>query len=463
MQLLILSLPFLMSIVVIGVGFVFSPARFSFSRALAVALPGLALAIEVVLIWQPTANSPDGSFGFTPLDQLFLTFLFALTLAALGGAYTTGNLNSGRFSPVVLAVSGAIIAALYIHNIFLQTLFFVLAGFFSIVAVVDVGTDDEERFVRAIKAAVRYLIATVLFGLIFFIALVFLERLRVDPQLIGLIKVVVALTVVGIATRLAIFPFNLWLPEIAEIAPGLANFLVMGLINGATVVFLVDFLQNNPALLLDNYPVAQPMMIFGLAGGCAAGLLALGQNEFGKMLAYIVSADFGLILFGLASPHRTGLNGALFEAANLALMQVLIYTSLSVVSYCTEGKSPNGLSGLGRRMPIATLGLAVGLMGMVGLPFFSGFVGKYLLLQSAAQEGLVWVLAGGLTLFFMLIASFSYFHRIFMGNDVPGLKTLPEPRGARVIIVGLIAVVLLVGIWPAALLNWIDSALRAAF
>jgi formate hydrogenlyase subunit 3/multisubunit Na+/H+ antiporter MnhD subunit len=461
MQLLILALPFAVTAFVIVFEGIFSPRKFRFSRMLSVVWPVVALVAEIVLIWQPGANSADGTFAFTSLDRPLLTILLSLTALAVIGAYTTGFLLSSRFSPTALAVIGTLISALYVSNVFLETLLFVLAGFFSIVALVDVDTEDEERFVRAIKAAVRYLIATLLFGLALFIALVFLERLRLDPQLTGFIKVVVALAIVGFATRLASFPFNFWLPEVVATAPGLASFLVVGLINVSAVVFLVDFLQKNPALIFDNYSAAQPVMILGLAGAAFAGLLALGQNEFGKVLAYTASADFGLIMFGLVSPHRTGLDGAILEAANLALMQVLIFTALSVASYCTQGQKLDALTGLGRRMPVATIGLAVGIMGMVGLPFLSGFVGKYLILQSAAQEGLIWVLSAGLALLLCLVAYFRFFHRIFMGNDVPGLKTRAEPRGARLLILGLVLVVLIIGLWPAPLLDWLDSALRS--
>ncbi|HEX2916736.1 MAG TPA: proton-conducting transporter membrane subunit [Chloroflexia bacterium] len=460
MQFTILALPFIIAVVAVLLQASGLLTKVRFSRFLAVIFPVLTLTVEAVLIWQPAANSEDGAFVFSPLARIFLTILFVFTGVALMAAYATGFLQSGRFSPATLAVCGTLIAALYITNTFLVTLFFVLAGFFSIVAVVDVDRENEERFVRAVKAGVRYLVATVLFGLALFIALIFLERLRLDPQLTGLIKVVVALAVVGFAMRLAIFPFNLWLPEVVEEAPGLTNFVVLGLINVAAVAFLVDFLQKNPTLLFDNYAVAQPVMVLGLAGAVFSGLMALGQNGFGKMLAYTVSGDFGLILFGLASPHRTGLNGALYEAANLALMQLLIFTCLSVVYYCTGGIAPGGLTGLGRRTPVAAIGLLVGFMGMVGIPFLSGFAGKYLILQSAAQEGLSWVLAAGFALFLFVAAYLRYFHRLFMGNDVPGLKTLPEPPAAIALILLLVLLVIALGLWPAPALSWFDSALR---
>ena len=461
MQFVIIALPFLATVFVLLFQSIFPLSHFWFSRTLAVVWPLLTLAALLILIWQPTAVSGDGAFAFSVLGRLFLSLFYLLSALALLVAYPTGLLLSGRFSPVTLAITGAITSALYITNIFLVTLFFVLAGFVSIVAVVDVDTEDEDRFVRTIQAAVRYLIATVLFGLTFFIALIFLERLRLDPQLTGLIKVVVALTIVGFALRLAVVPFNLWLPEVLEDAPGLTGFLVVGLINVAAVVFLTDFLQKNPSLVFQNYQVAQPIMLLGLIGAIVSGFMALGQNGLGKMLAYTVSGDFSLILFGLVSPHRTGLNGALFEAANLALMQLLIFTSLSVVVYSTQGRSTGNLTGLGRRTPVAAIGLLVGFMGMIGLPFLSGFVGKYLILQSAAQEGLPWVLGGGLALGLFAVAYLRYFHRIFMGQDVPGLKTLPEPPGAIVMILLLVVLVLILGLWPAPALSLLDNALRA--
>jgi hypothetical protein len=204
MQFLILALPFIMTGFVLIFEGIFSPARFIFSRTLAVVWPVATLLVEIVLIWQPTANSPDGAFVFSTLSRIFLSFLFGLTGIALVVSYITGFFRSGRFSPATLAICGTLIAALYISNIFLVTLFFVLAGFFSIIPLVDVETENEERFVRAIKAAVRYLIAIVLFGLTLFIALIFLERLRLDPQLSGFVQVVVALSVVGFSLRLAV-------------------------------------------------------------------------------------------------------------------------------------------------------------------------------------------------------------------------------------------------------------------
>lgn len=170
MQFLILALPFLMTVFILIFEAIFRPARFLFSRTLGVVWPVLTLVVEIVLIWQPGANSSDGAFQFSDISRIFLSFLFALTGVALVVSYITGFLISGRFSPATLAICGTLIAALYVSNIFLVTLFFVLAGFFSIVAIVDVDTENEERFVRVVKAAVRYLIAIVLFGLALFIA-----------------------------------------------------------------------------------------------------------------------------------------------------------------------------------------------------------------------------------------------------------------------------------------------------
>ncbi len=463
MQFLVIVLPFLMTMFIIGFEWVFPPANFWFSRRLMVVWPVVTLAAMVTLIWQPGATSDNGSFEFSALAKLFLTLLFALTGVALLASYATGYLNTGRFSPVALAVCGAIQAALYITNPFLVTLCFVGASFFTIVAVVDLTNVSEARFVRGVRSAVRYLIASVLFGLLLFIALIFLERLRLDPQLTGLIKVVVAMLAVGFALRLGVFPFNLWLPELLEEGQGLAGFLVVGLINVATTVFLVDFLQKNPALVFDNYEQARAVMTLGLAGAVLAGLLALGQNGLGKMIAYTVSSDYGLIMFGIASPHTTGKSGALFEVASLALLQLLIFTSLGVVYYCNQGGSLEGLTGLGRRMPIAAIGLAVGFLGMGGVPFFSGFAGKYLILQSAAQEGLWWALAAGAGIAICVIAYLRYFHKLFMGNDTPGLKTRREPRGATWLILALVVVVIFIGLWPTFALDWMNSALRGAF
>ncbi len=463
MPYLVLFTPFLLAGLVIGFGWAFSPARFNFSRRFMVLGPFLALAGMGFLDWLPEANNDPLNFQFSLLGRIFLVFLFSLSGLALVAAYTLKLMNSGRLSPVTLLVCGAIQAGLYFSNPFLVTLSFVAANFFSIVAIVDLTGDREERFVKAVRSAVRYLIASVLFGLMLFVALVFLERLRLDPQASGVIKVAVALLVVGFCLRLGIFPFNLWLPELLEEAQGLGTFLVIGLINVGATVFLIEFLQKNPALLFDNYEQARPVMALGLAAAMVAALLALCQNALGKMLAYIISSQYGLILFGLASPHTTGKSGALFDLANLALLQLLIFTSLGVLYYCNQEGTLEGLAGLGRRVPVAATGLAVGFLGMAGAPFLSGFVGKYLIIQSAAQEGLAWALGVGLAVAICLVALLAYFHRLFMGTETPGLKLLPEPRSTSLLIVGLIGAVILLGLFPGLGLGWITNALNETF
>lgn len=460
MPFFILAVPFLVTAFIIVFEGIFSPKNFQFSRRLAVFWPVATLAVEIILIWQPAANTPDGTFSFNVLSRLFLTILYGMAGLSLLSAYATGFLTTGRFSPVTLAVCGAITAALYLNNFFLVVLSFVAAGFFSIVAVVDVNPDDEERFVQVIKAAVRYLIASVFFGLALFIALVYLERFKLNPELTSLTKIVMALAVVGIATRLAIFPLNLWLPEIIEEAPGLSGFLVLGLINVAVVVFFMNFILQNPLLLTDNAQEAQVVAALGLSGAVLAAIFALGQNGFGKLLAYSASADLGLVLFGLGTNYSTGQVGAMFEALSFAFCQLLIFSSIGLIYYCNHGRKFGELTGLGRKMPVAAIGLAVGLLGLAGVPLLGGFAGKYLLLQSAARFGLGWVIAAAATMLLLLVANLRYFHRIFMGRDIPGLKTLPEPRPAIVIILGMVLVLIIVGVWPAPVLSLLSNALK---
>jgi multicomponent Na+:H+ antiporter subunit D len=459
MELLVISLPFAIAIAIVVVEFVFPSQKYRWAGLVNLLMPVVGLALSALLVWQTEAGDTDNVFFFNNLSQIILTLLFGFTAISLLVAYFTDQLKSGRYSPAALAVCGTINAALYINNVFIVTLCFVAAEFFSIIAVVDLDTEDEERFVRTIKSAVRYLIVTVLFGLLLFVAQVFLERLRLDPQQTGLINIIIALAVTGFALRLGVFPFNLWVPQMVEDAPALANWLVLGLINGAVIIFLVDFLEQNPTLLFASSAQSEPVMTLGMAGAVLSGVFAIAQSGFGKMLAYVISGNLSLVLFAVATTNDTGIRGALFEAGNLTLVQLLIFTCLSVVNYCNFDRSMSGLTGLGRRTPVAAVGLIFGLLGLAGVPPVSGFAGKYLILQSAAQEGIVWALLGGLAVTLWLIAYLRFFHNAFMGRDVPGLKTRPEPIGGISVILSLVAVTIIVGIWPAFPLDWLGAAL----
>jgi NADH-quinone oxidoreductase subunit M len=111
-------------------------------------------------------------------------------------------------------------------------------------------------------------------------------------------------------------------------------------------------------------------------------------------------------------------------------------------------------------MPVAALGLCIGFLGLAGVPLLGGFAGKYLIMQAAARQNIWWALIAGVTVVLLLIAQLRYFHRIFMGRDIPGLKTLPEPRPAILLILAMVLLVIIVGLWPAPLLNLLSAALK---
>ena len=511
----LLGAPFVAAVLLTLIQGVAPGERFRASRLVTLVLTLATCAGMLVVLVQPGVVVPNilgastvgvgadaggtAAIGLTPLARLALFAMLLLVAVSMVAAYATDNLTSGRFAPATLTVVGAVAAALSLTNPFLVTLCLTGAAILAIIGVVDGGPglglgarrpddDDglrdsfstgglavgsqqregeifdpyERRFARLVRAAFIYLIATVFFGLLFFLALILLERLRLDPQQVGLIKVITAFIGVGFATRFGIFPFNLWLPAVLEIGPSLAAYIAVGFINVAGAVFLVNFLQANPTLLLDNRDEAQYIMALGMAGALAAGLLALGQNGIGKLVAYATSATFGLALFSLASPHPTGKIGAVYTMMNFGLVLLLVLVSMSVVYFANNNRPFGELTGLARRAPVAAFGLAVGLLGMAGLPMLSGFAGTYLVLQAAALENPVWAVLGGLALALFLIAGLRAYHRTFMGEDVPGLVTRPEPPLATIVIIGLVAAVIYFGLFPSTLVEAIQTALNSA-
>ncbi len=417
-----------------------------------------ALLLQLILL----ALVADGQYSFTielvlrvgPVERFFIAAADIPIVAAL--LYHAHVADEGRkFVAVAMFCSAAVSAVALVGDSFVAAFALLIASVAIAVGLVDEPLRVAETPagsaplppVRPFAAALRYLSLSVFSAVALGFALILLARYSSNPDQSGLLKVTFAFLVVGLALRLGAAPFHLWLPSLLNPArgSGLLGMLTVGALSGAATLFAAHTLLDNPPLLLQDQFGRTAASAGALGSAILGGLLALGQGERRRRcLAYLFISDAGLLLFGLVSGTASGFSASLAAALGYSLAAPLLLLSFNLI----DGGSL-----------IARAGLLLGGLTLVGLVPTYGFAARWLLYTAAAQLGLGWLLAALTAVLLMLAAATRSFVPLLFDTAQPTSR--PSDRLCLIMIVMLGAIIILLGIYPAPILDQISGWVTA--
>lgn len=123
------------------------------------------------------------------------------------------------------------------------------------------------------------------------------------------------------------------------------------------------------------------------------GLYALMEHNIQRLLAYHTTENIGIILLGLGAGVTgialeqpaliaLGLVGGLYHLLNHSLFKSVLFLGAGSVWFRTGHRDIEKLGGIGKKMPVISIAMLVGLMAMAALPPLNGFAGEWVIYQS---------------------------------------------------------------------------------
>ncbi len=246
-----------------------------------------------------------------------------------------------------------------------------------------------------------------------------------------------ALALVGFGSKAGLFPFHVWLPEAHPVAPSHVSALLSGVMIKLGIYGLLRM-----ALVLGPPPTSAAIVLFGLAvvSGVFGVLLALGQHDLKRLLAYHSVENIGIIALGLALawlavaeqravPAALALAGGLLHVWNHALFKSLLFLGAGGVGNAAGTQDLEQLGGLLRRMPWTGGSFLVGAAAICALPPLNGFVSEFLL-YAAGFTGLMQSRGASAATFGFAIAALALIGGLAAACFVKaaGIAFLGEPR-----------------------------------
>ena len=410
-------------------------------------------------------------------DDTFSGF-FAIAMLIVAIMTTVGSINYMRklkhhavyYSLILLSAIGMVLVAYSTDLVML----FIAWELMSIPTYVLAGFNKKDP--RSNEAAIKYFLfgalasAIIIYGISIAygltgstnIAEVIQGFAALDAEFIPLGLLAVGLFIAGFGFKMGLVPFHMWLPDAYEGSPPpITALLAAGTKKAGFAAALRVVVMGTIALNIDWTLALGIIAVMTMTVGNIAAIM---QKNLSRMLAYSSIGHAGYILIGLAiAPFSSvGVSGAMFHVLNHAVMKGAAFIAIAGIVTTLAVTNLDKLKGLGRKMPITSLGLVISLLALAGVPPLTGFWSKLMLFGGALEAGPVaawapWLAIAGVLNSALSLAYYGWIMRkmYFEGETE---KRVSEPKSVIAVMIFSIIFMVGFGVYPEPLIQLAENA-----
>ncbi len=285
----------------------------------------------------------------------------------------------------------------------------------------------------------------------------------------------IVFVVSGLAFKLGVVPFHMWVPDVYHGAPTAATLLVAGAPKLAAFGITIRLLHEAMNGLAPDWQ--QMLMVLAVCSLVVGNVVAIAQTNLKRMLAYSTIAQMGFVILGL-TPSVIGQNTlSAPNAYSSAMFYLVTYVLTTLGTFGLimllarrgyEADQIDDLAGLSRRSPWMAAVMTLFMFSLAGIPPLVGFYAKFAVLQALITTGdRHYIIVAIIAVLVSLVGAYYYLRVVkVMWFDEPktaGLLDTPDDaRLAR----GLLAVnglaVLVLGLMPDGLMSLCRDAIVRA-
>ena len=262
------------------------------------------------------------------------------------------------------------------------------------------------------------------------------------------------------AVKTPMWPVHTWLPDAHVEAPTAGSVLLAAIL---LKMAGYGFIRFSLGLFPNASDYFIPLIfLLSLIAIIYTSLVALMQEDMKKLIAYSSVAHMGFVTLGIFTMTQQGISGSIFQMISHGLVSAALFFSVGVIYERMHTRLINHYGGIVSVMPKYSIVLMIFVLGAIGLPGTSGFIGEFLILLSAFQKNfLVAVIAS-----FGVILAAAYmlwlYKRVIFGKLTnENLKNILDLKKSEIIILWSLAIpIIFFGFYPDPLISTTEVSIN---
>jgi len=281
-----------------------------------------------------------------------------------------------------------------------------------------------------------------------------LTGLNMDP---GTQKILFLGFFIAFAIKAPLVPFHTWLPDAAAAStPGTAVLLIGVLDKVGTFGMIRLCLPLFPEASKYYTPVIIVLCVVGIIYGA---LLAIGQTDIKRLIAYTSVSHFGFIGLGIFAMTTQGQSGSTFYMLNHGLSTGALFLIAGFLITRRGSKLVADYGGINKVAPILTGLFLIAGLSSLSLPGMSSFTSEFLVLVGTFEKYKVAAVIGTLGIVLAALYILLLFQRTMTGPLKKGCEGVTEIKGREVLAIAPMLILIVgLGLYPKPVLDVINPA-----
>jgi len=286
---------------------------------------------------------------------------------------------------------------------------------------------------------------------------------QLESDMMPLALLSVAMFIAGFGFKMGLVPFHMWLPDTYEGSPTtISALLAAGTKKAGFAAALRVIVMGTVAL---NLEWTFALGIIAIMTMTIGNIAAIMQKNLTRMLAYSSIAQAGYILIGLsiAPFSQIGIQSSLFHILNHSVMKGAAFIAAAGIITTLAVSHLDKIRGLGKRMPITSIGLVVSLLALAGVPPLNGFWSKLMLFGSAIDAGSIvswapYLAIAGVLNSALSLAYYGWIIRKMYFEEGESDKRVKEPKSIIGVMIFSIIFMVAIGVYPDPIIQFTQTA-----